>query len=64
MSSNVIDVGDKVCVLTGQRVGQTGEAVSVNWHSSQRGSYAMVRVMFDGGADFGWYNMKGLEKVN
>jgi hypothetical protein len=60
--NKTIGPGDSVRPLSGRHRGETGTAVNVTWHSNQFGSYARVRVIFDGGeADN--YTMGNLEKV-
>ncbi len=59
---NTIGAGDNVRPLSGRHKGETGTAVNVSWHSNRFGSYARVRVRFDGG-ETDDFTMGNLEKV-
>ena len=55
-------VGDKVRLRYGAHAGEVGTVADVGWHGNQFGSYARVRVVFDGGQAIET-GMDSLEKV-
>lgn len=48
-SQNNIIVGDRVRVLSGSHTGETAIVGNIIWLSDQAGSYARVRLTYEGG---------------
>ena len=60
---NNIIVGDHVRVRYGSHAGEIATVASITWHTNQYGSYARVRINFEGG-ETDERGMDSLEKVN
>ena len=57
------NVGDRVRVRYGARAGETATVTDVTLHSNQFGSYARIRISFEGG-EVEDHGMDSLEKVD
>jgi len=62
-SQNSINVGDRVRVLSGSHAGEIATVGNVMWMSNQFGSYARVRLHYEGGK-IANRSMESVEKVN